>query len=61
MRAPADVPVEKVAEFERGLYQYMDANHPQISKTIMDSFELSAENEQALEGAVRSYKSTAGF
>jgi F-type H+-transporting ATPase subunit alpha len=56
-----DVPVEKVAEFERGLYQYMDANHPQISKTIMDSFELSAENEQALEGAVRSYKSTAGF
>jgi F-type H+-transporting ATPase subunit alpha len=55
-----DVPVNKVAEFERGLYQYMDANHPQIGKAITESFELSAENEQALEEAVRNYKTTAG-
>ena len=56
-----NVPVEKVADFEKQLYQYMDANHPQIGKSIMETFELPAEQEQALDAAVRQFKETSGF
>jgi F-type H+-transporting ATPase subunit alpha len=56
-----DVDVDKMAEFERGLYQYMDANHPDIGKSIMETFELSADMETKLDAAVRQYKQTAGY
>jgi len=56
-----DVPVAKMAEFERALYQYMDANHPDIGKSVMETFELSPEVEQKLDAAVRQFKQTAGY
>jgi F-type H+-transporting ATPase subunit alpha len=56
-----DVPVDKVAEFEQQLYQYMDANHPEISKSIMETFEMPAEQEQALDAAIRQFKETSGL
>ncbi|MBI4570548.1 MAG: F0F1 ATP synthase subunit alpha, partial [Chloroflexi bacterium] len=56
-----DVPVGRAAEFERGLYQHIDASHPEWCKAIMDTFELSPEREQELDQAVRQYKQTAGF
>ncbi|MCH8162166.1 MAG: F0F1 ATP synthase subunit alpha, partial [Chloroflexi bacterium] len=56
-----DVPVDKVADFEQQLFQYMDANHPEIGKSIMETFELPAEQEQALDAAIRQFKETSGF
>jgi hypothetical protein len=36
----------------------MDANHPDLGKAIMETHELSPENEQKLEDAVRQFKQT---
>jgi F-type H+-transporting ATPase subunit alpha len=56
-----DVPVEKVLEFEQALFQYLEANHPDIGRSIMDSKEITAEVEPKLEAAVRTFKQTAGY
>jgi len=56
-----DVPVERVLEFERALYQYMDASHPQIGRAILEKLELSTELEQQIEAAIRQFKQTAGY
>jgi F-type H+-transporting ATPase subunit alpha len=56
-----DVPVERVLEFERGLYQYMDASYPQIGREIIEKLELSPELEQQIEAAIRQFKQTAGY
>ncbi len=56
-----DVPVDRVADFENQLYQYMDANHPEIGKSIMETNELPSEREQALDAAIRQFKETSGF
>ncbi len=55
------VPVEKVREFEQTLYQYMDANHPELARSIMETFELSPEREQELDAAIRQFKQTVGY
>ena len=56
-----DVPVDKVAEFEKALYQYMDASHPDIGRSVMETYELPPEREQALDAAIREFKQTAGY
>jgi F-type H+-transporting ATPase subunit alpha len=56
-----DVPVEKLHEFEPALLQYMEANHPEIGRSIMETFELPPERLQALEAAIREFKQTAGY
>jgi len=56
-----EIPVEKVAEFEKSLYQYMDANHPDIGKSIMETNELPPEQEQKLDAAIKEFMSTAGY
>jgi F-type H+-transporting ATPase subunit alpha len=55
-----DVPVEKVQEFEQKLFQYLDATHPEIAKSIMEAFEISPEIEQKLDAAIRAFKQTFG-
>ena len=56
-----DIEVARMQEFERALYQYMDANHPQIGRAIMEKLELSPELEQQIEAAIRQFKQTAGY
>jgi F-type H+-transporting ATPase subunit alpha len=56
-----DVVVERVAEFERALYLYLDATHPEIGKAIMETYELSPELEQKLEAAIRQFKQTTDY
>jgi F-type H+-transporting ATPase subunit alpha len=55
-----DVPVEKVQEFEQKLFQYLDASHPEIAKSIGETYEISPEIEQKLDAAIRQFKQTAG-
>ena len=69
-----DVPVDRVAEFEKGLHQYMEANHAELRREIewtperekepmmeRKVFELTPERERELENAIRQFKQTAGF
>jgi hypothetical protein len=39
----------------------MDANHPEIGKSIIETNELPAEQEQALDAAIREFKETSGL
>ena len=56
-----NVPVEKMVEFEQGLYRHIDANHPELGRSIMETFELPPKREKELDEAVREYKQSAGF
>ena len=56
-----DVPVEKVGEFEKALFQHMDASQPEIGRSIMETYELPPEREQELDAAIREFKQTAGY
>ena len=56
-----DVPVERVREFEQAFYQYMDANQPELGRSIMETSELPPEREQELAAAIRQFKQTAGY
>jgi len=51
-----DVAVEKVRAFETGLYEYVDANHPEIGAEIREKMILSGELEEKMRAAVREYK-----
>ena len=55
------VPVQRVRELETALHQYMDANHPEVGRSIMESFELPPEREQELDAAIRQFIQTAGY
>ena len=50
-----DVPVEQVPEYERGLYEYLDAQAPAVLASIRDTGKLEADTEQALKDALTSY------
>jgi F-type H+-transporting ATPase subunit alpha len=56
-----DVAVGRLRDFEQGLFQYLDANHPQIGKAVMETLELTPEREQELDQAIRQYKQTAAI
>ena len=56
-----DVPVDKVVEFEKALFQYMEASQPEIGRSIMETYELPPEREQELDAAIREFKQTAGY
>jgi F-type H+-transporting ATPase subunit alpha len=55
-----DVPVGKILEFEQKLFQFLDASHPEIGKSVRETNELSPETEQKLDAAIRSFKQTFG-
>ena len=50
-----DVPVEKVSEYERGLYERMDAQHPDVLETIRTTGQLDKETEAKLAAALAQY------
>ncbi len=54
-----DVDVEKISAFERGLYDFMDSNKPEIGTEILDKMILSGELEEQMRNAIREYKQTA--
>ena len=49
------VPVEKVSEYERGLYERMDAQHPDVLETIRTTGQLDKETEAKLAAALTQY------
>ena len=51
----AEVPVEKVALYEQGLYEYMDAQHADILETIRTTGKFEKETEEKLNAALKQY------
>ena len=51
----ADVPVEKVSEYECGLYERMDAQHPDVLETIRTTGQFDKETEAKLAAALAQY------
>ena len=53
-----DVVVEKVSDFEKSLFEYLDANAPDQLKMIKDEGDISDENSEALEKAISDFKNS---
>ena len=52
----ADIPVEKIKEFEQEFYAFMDEQHPEIGNEIKDTGDFSDETEEALKAAILEFK-----
>jgi F-type H+-transporting ATPase subunit alpha len=53
-----DIPVEAVTKFERELYAFMDAKHPEILKEILEKKQLDDDLTQKLHAAIKEFKAT---
>jgi F-type H+-transporting ATPase subunit alpha len=51
-----DVPVDKAIAFEASFHRFMEANHPEIGKTINKDKEISEKTEEALKKAIAEFK-----
>jgi F-type H+-transporting ATPase subunit alpha len=51
-----DIPVEKINEFEKGFYEFMDQYYPEIGKVIKESGKLDDETKEKINGAVEEFK-----
>lgn len=55
-----DVPVDRICEFEAGLYKYSDLNN-EVLKLIDERKELDSEIEEKLKGLIEDYKATVDY
>ena len=53
-----DIDIEKVADFEAGLFEYLDANASDQLKAIKDEGTISDENSDALDKAISDFKNS---
>lgn len=51
-----DIPVDKIKEFESGLYKFMDDNHPEVGKSILENGKLEEDAEKELKEALEEFK-----
>lgn len=52
----ADVLVEKIRDFEKKLYDFMDTQHPDVGKAIKSTGKLEADTEEKLKAAIEEFK-----
>ena len=53
-----DIDVDRILDFEQGLFDFIDAKYPQIPESIKETKELTADNEKALIAAIEEFKKT---
>lgn len=51
-----DVPVEKIADFEKELFTFIDTKYPEIPKQIKETKQLDDDTQKALTEAIREFK-----
>jgi F-type H+-transporting ATPase subunit alpha len=51
-----DIPVDRVTAFEADFHRFMEANHPEIGKSIAKAKELDEKTEEALKKAIEEFK-----
>ncbi len=53
-----DVELERIRDFEKELYSFVDTHYPQVKKAIRESGEISSETELLLKEALKKLKTT---
>ena len=53
-----DIDVDRILDFEQGLFDFIDTNYPPIPESIKETKELTADNEKALIAAIEEFKKT---
>ena len=51
-----DVPVERIAEFEKGLYEFVETKYPEIYKAIHETGEINSETDVLIQKAITEFK-----
>ena len=51
-----DVPVERIAEFEKGLYEFVETKYPEIYKAIRETGEINSETDSLIQKAITEFK-----
>ena len=51
-----DVPVERIAEFEKGLYEFVETKCPEIYKAIRETGEINSETDVLIQKAITEFK-----
>jgi F-type H+-transporting ATPase subunit alpha len=51
-----DIEVERVADFEKELFSFIDTKYPEIPEGIRNTKELTSDNEEALVKAIKEFK-----
>lgn len=51
-----DVPVERIAEFEKGLYEFVETKYPEIYKAIRETGEINSETNVLIQKAITEFK-----
>ena len=51
-----DVPVERIAEFEKGLYEFVETKYPEIYKAIRETGEINSETDALIQKAITELK-----
>ena len=51
-----DVPVERIAEFEKGLYEFVETEYPEIYKAIRETGEINSETDVLIQKAITEFK-----
>ena len=47
-----DVPVERIAEFEKGLYEFVETKYPEIYKAIRETGEINSETDALIQKVI---------
>ena len=53
-----DIDVDRILDFEQGLFDFIDTKYPQIPESIKETKELTADNEKALIAAIEEFNKT---
>ena len=53
-----DIPVDKILDFEQGLFDFIDTKYQQIPESIKETKELSEDTEKLLVSAIEEFKKT---
>ena len=51
-----DVQVERIAEFEKGLYEFVETKYPEIYKAIRETGEINSETDALIQKAITEFK-----
>ena len=51
-----DVPVERIAEFEKGLYEFVETKYPEIYRAIRETGEINSETDVLIQKAITEFK-----
>lgn len=51
-----EIPTGDVTRFEHEFLAFMESSHPEILQSIRDTKELTADNENALKGAIEKFR-----